>query len=486
MKILKKRGIALVLGLGIVATVGVSGYRLMAKSGEETQYVGSKGKIVDVMTLEKSNLKDTLSVLGTMRATDKRSLYIETADEVIDLPYRVGDEVKKGDVVARFKGQGADALTRQIEQIDLQIQNAELVLSESLEVDEEEQILKLEAELSAVQKNQADLKGSILTQEESIALIKKELMQLQEKAEANKALYDEGAVSEQSYEESKLALERKKSELQKAEEIAKTYENQKTVLDKQNESISYSISELKGKSSDATYQRNAKKNSNDIEVLKSKKASLQEELDKVAVELIAPMDGWVASIDVQEGQSVTSLTPILSLVQNKNMLVQAELSSEEVSYVEVGQKCQIEYWGKEKVTGEGIVKRISPSVVTETKSNGTVKKSIPIEIEITSLSSPLIDGMEVDVEICTLEKTGALVVPKKIIQSDELGAYYVYEVDESNHAKKVTVSIVDNTKDEAVIDGVSEGSCLITSSFEDLEEDEAVRYIKTTDTNKAE
>jgi len=66
----------------------------------------------------------------------------------------------EGDIVARFKGQGADELTRQIEQIDLQIQNAEIELSETLDVDEEEQILKLEAELSVIQKNQADLNRS--------------------------------------------------------------------------------------------------------------------------------------------------------------------------------------------------------------------------------------------------------------------------------------------------------------------------------------
>ena len=473
----------MIIGLVLIGAISFGVYSILAKQSEAVPYVGSAGKIVEVMTLEKRSLSDQISVLGTMKATDKRSLYIETADEVISLPYRVGDKVKKGDVVATFKGEGSEELIRQIEQSDLEIQNAELALSEALDVDEEEQILKLEAELSVVQKNQAELKGSIQTGEDNIDLIKKELVQLQSEAQANKALYEEGALSEKAYEDSKLQVQRKKTELQKAQETIKTLENQKTVLDKQKESISYSISELKGKASDATYQRNAKKNSNDIEVLKSKKASLQEELDKVAVELTSPMDGWISSIDVEEGQSVSSQMPILSIVQNKEMLVQADLSAEEVSYVEVGQKCQIEYWGKEKVTGEGFVKRIAPSVVTETKSNGTVKKSIPVEIEITSLSKPLIDGMEVDVEICTLEKENVIVVPKTAIQSNEVGKYYVYVVDESNSAKKVPVSIVENTKEQAVVEGLKEGENLIISlleegSLNELQDGEAVRYSK--------
>lgn len=91
-----------------------------------------------------------------------------------------------------FKGEASEELIRQIEQSDLQIQNAELALSEALDVDEEEQILKLEAELSVVQKNQAELKGSIQTGEDNIVLIKKELIQLQGEAEVNKALYEEG------------------------------------------------------------------------------------------------------------------------------------------------------------------------------------------------------------------------------------------------------------------------------------------------------
>ena len=473
----------MIIGLVLIGAISVGAYSVLAKQSEAAAYVGSTGKIVEVLPLEKSDLKDQLSVLGTMKATDKRSLYIETADEVMSLPYRVGDRVKKGEVVATFKGEGSKELIRQIEQIDLQIQNAELALSEALDVDEEEQILKLEAELSGVQKNQTDLKGSLQTGEENITLIKKELLQLQEQEEANKALYEEGALSQKAYEDSKLQVQRKETELQKAQEAVKTLENQKTVLDKQKESISYSISELKGKASDATYQRNAKKNSNDIEVLKSKKASLQEELGKVAVELTSPMDGWIASIDVEEGQSVSSQTPILSIVQNEKMLVQADLSAEEVSYVQVGQKCQIEYWGKEKVTGEGFIKRIAPSVVTETKSNGTVKKSIPVEIEITNLTQPLIDGIEVDVEICTLDKENVIVVPKTAIESNEVGQYYVYIVDEFNNAQKVPVSMIENTKEEAAVEGLKEGEYLITSlleegSLDELQEGEAVRYIK--------
>lgn len=91
--------------------------------------------------------------------------------------------------------------------------------------------------------------------------------------------------------------------------------------------------------------------------------------------------------------------------------------------------------------------------------------------------------MEVDVEICTLDKENVLVVPKTAIESNEVGQYYVYTVDESNHVQKVPVSMIENTKEEAVVEGLEEGECLITSvleegSLDELQEGESVRYIK--------
>lgn len=90
------------IGLVLIGAISFGVYSVLVKQSEAVTYAGNIWKTVEVMTLEKGHLSDQLSVLGTMRATDKRSLYIETADEVISLPYRVGDEVKKGDVVANL------------------------------------------------------------------------------------------------------------------------------------------------------------------------------------------------------------------------------------------------------------------------------------------------------------------------------------------------------------------------------------------------
>ena len=475
----KISGKKVILGVGaLVILIVIGGKVILAKQQDSEKYVGSKGKVVEVITAQKGTLSESLSVLGKMTDTDKRTLYLQTSDEVLTLPKRIGDEVKAGEVVATFKGEGSETLLHQIEQINKQIDNATLTLNETADIDVQAQILKLEAELGVCQQSDQELNLSIIAQQDKIALAKKELEELKTKVETEASLYEQGASSEKEYNESKLALESKELEITSMEDNIKNAELQRQTLAQKMTSLSYDLGELRGKASDASYQRSVATDTNNVAILKDKKVALEEELAKVCLELKAPVDGQIASINVAEGQSVTSDMPIMTIVQNKNMLIQIELSSEEVSYVQIGQKCTFQYWGKDEVTGEGIVKRIAPSVVSETKSNGTVKKYIPVEIEITQLTHPLMDGLEVDVEIITLQEENGIVLPKSAILMDEDEKNYVYVVNENGAAKKMPIYIKTATKTEAMVEGVNEEQKIIMSNLEEIQDGTKVRYLR--------
>lgn len=464
-------GLLLVIGIG---GVGVSAMSLKNHRGQA--YVGQSGKIVEVKCLEQGNISESLSVLGTLVDQSKRSLFIETNDVVASLPLRVGDYVAKGEVVATFEGEGAYELQRQIEQMDLQIENANLDLSEAAKIDEAGNILTLQSQISENTKNQTDLEEQIRNQEEIIRLAKEDYEDFKEQVEAQKALYESGALSKKEYEAGKLDLKQKAENITHEEQSMKGLEAQKKVLLDQKKSLAYSLNKAQNVKGDASYQRQVTGSENQKDLLLSKKRELQEKLKKVRVELTAPMEGWISNIEVSEGESVTPSMPILTLVGNRDLVVKVDLSPEDATYVEVGQTCTIDYLGKTEVNGIGRVSRVAPSVRSETKSNGTVKKTLPIEIELSDLSQPLKDGMEVDVAIHTLQKEGVIVVPKVAILSDQIGSEYVY-LASNGKAVKTPIIIEEASKEEVVATGLNEGDYLIMSGLEELEEGQNVRYI---------
>jgi HlyD family secretion protein len=140
------------------------------------------------------------------------------------------------------------------------------------------------------------------------------------------------------------------------------------------------------------------------------------------VYLRSPLNGIVTIVGVEEGEIITSGThalggggtPIMTVAELDEMVVEANINEVDVGKLEVGQKVEI---GFDAIRGKiynGKVKKISPS--SNVEENIVV---YPVEVEILDSDGRIRPGMTADLNIITGEAKDIICIPKEaLIESD--------------------------------------------------------------------
>ncbi len=140
------------------------------------------------------------------------------------------------------------------------------------------------------------------------------------------------------------------------------------------------------------------------------------------VYLRSPLNGIVTIVGVEEGEIITSGThalggggtPIMTVAELDEMVVEANINEVDVGKLEVGQKVEI---GFDAIRGKiynGKVKKISPS--SNVEENIVV---YPVEVEILDSDGRIRPGMTADLNIITGEAKDIVCIPKEaLIEND--------------------------------------------------------------------
>ncbi|GAK92182.1 macrolide-specific efflux protein macA [Nonlabens ulvanivorans] len=92
-----KKPLLIILILLGIAVIGYFGLKAAGVIGGK-----DKGKTVEVMTIEKMDIIETVSATGKIKPELEVSISPEVPGEIIELPIREGQAVKKGDLLARI------------------------------------------------------------------------------------------------------------------------------------------------------------------------------------------------------------------------------------------------------------------------------------------------------------------------------------------------------------------------------------------------
>ncbi|PQJ31296.1 efflux transporter periplasmic adaptor subunit [Nonlabens arenilitoris] len=92
-----KKPLLIILILIGIAVIGYFGLKAVGVIGGK-----DKGKTVEVMTIEKMDVIETVSATGKIKPEIEVSISPEVPGEIIELPIREGQAVKKGDLLARI------------------------------------------------------------------------------------------------------------------------------------------------------------------------------------------------------------------------------------------------------------------------------------------------------------------------------------------------------------------------------------------------
>lgn len=176
--------------------------------------------------------------------------------------------------------------------------------------------------------------------------------------------------------------------------------------------------------------------------------------------ITAPFDGMVASVSVDEGDTIiitTTTSTIIHLIDPSTMELKVQVDEIDITEVKLDQKAIIKLDALPAFPIEGRIDSISllPTVIS-----GVVVYDVKVTFDVPE-GMGLRTGMSSDVEIIIAERNDVLLVPSRAINFDEEGNPVVeVSVNEQIEERRVVIGIDDGFQTE-IVSGLKEGEMVM-------------------------
>ncbi|MDI6814600.1 MAG: efflux RND transporter periplasmic adaptor subunit [Dehalococcoidales bacterium] len=191
------------------------------------------------------------------------------------------------------------------------------------------------------------------------------------------------------------------------------------------------------------------------EAAKQAVALAQKQLDEATI--TAPFDGVVASVGADEGDTVSTTTTIIHLIDLTTMELKVDVDELDIPRVKPGQRAIIEVDALPALPLEGEVIFVSPLAKEEA---GLVLYVVKIGFDVPQ-GSGLRVGMSATADIVIDERSNVLLVPNRVIKQDSQGNPIVeVMVNEQIQERPVVIGISDGYQTE-IVDGLKEGEVVV-------------------------
>ncbi|MBA7653070.1 Multidrug resistance protein MdtA [subsurface metagenome] len=179
-------------------------------------------------------------------------------------------------------------------------------------------------------------------------------------------------------------------------------------------------------------------------------AEAQKQLDEATIH--APFGGVVASVDADEGDSVSATMTIINLIDLTSMELEVEVDEIDVAEVKPGQRAIIEVDALPALQLEGEVASIS---LLSKEIGGLVIYEVTIGFDVPQGYNLKI-GMSAIADIILEERSNVLLVPNRAITQDVVKVM----VDEEIEERLVVLGISDGF-DTEIVGGLNEGDVVV-------------------------
>jgi HlyD family secretion protein len=144
----------------------------------------------------------------------------------------------------------------------------------------------------------------------------------------------------------------------------------------------------------------------------------------------APADGTITSVDIKLGELSEAQKPIITLQDISNLYVEAKINESSIAGIRLGQKVSMTFdaFGSARAF-DGTVVHIDPGATT---TDGIV--NYKIQASIITPDSAIRPGMNADISVLTAEKAHVLVIPKAALAEGN-GKIYVNVITDKKHKK---------------------------------------------------
>lgn len=188
-----------------------------------------------------------------------------------------------------------------------------------------------------------------------------------------------------------------------------------------------------------------------LRAAESQVEAAQAEIDKLDV--TAPYDGVIDSLDVEDGAAVNSGTPVATLIALDPIIGVGEVNESDLGIVRVGETAELRLVSGKVVTGT--VRYISRSAQATTRT-------YTVEVEVPNPDLAIPAGMTTEV-ILRGEPVLATPVPRSVVALNDDGELGVRTVNDDDEVVFHPIDIVDDSTGALILGGVPEGARVIVA-----------------------
>ena len=198
------------------------------------------------------------------------------------------------------------------------------------------------------------------------------------------------------------------------------------------------------------------------ETIRQYEAQLQKaRADFANTVLRAPFSGIITAKNINPGEMVSPTQPVISLVNLDIVLVQANVSEDQVNKIRVGQELNVKVNSVREDPFTGIVTNIALA------ANAT-SKAYPVKIQISNPLHSLKPGMFAEVILNTSDEEGIIILGEALAQ-DEKGSF-VWVLDNGQAARRSVVTGQSDGKDVIIKSGLAAGEDVAVAGTEPLQD----------------
>lgn len=392
----KKKGKKLIILFIIIAVVIIAAAVGIKKNSNKND--SPTGMLVQMQAVEKRDLSETITLTGSVSGQNVINYTSDAQSTFLTVNVEVGDEVKKGDVLATLDKaeiqKQISALEKTIASNNMIIKNQSEMNKEALDSAKTEQTEQLAAAQKLIDAAKVEL-----------AAAKAELATLDSQLAADPSLKDDFDFMEEYDSVSKDV----KEAASYYDECERSYHAVKKSTD------------LAIKNAQNTIDME-KYTDNGSETYTEQLFALQEQLE--ACEIICEEDGIVIAVNAYKGAQNAPGSPVIVVENNQSMVMTASVDETDILKLQEGMNVIVtaKALGEQEIKGTVTkVLRVASGTTNagsmEGMSQGATMSGFSVQIQLED--SPLISGMSAKAKVLLSNKQGVLSVPYDLVQYDE-------------------------------------------------------------------
>ena len=373
----------------------------------------------------RGDLTVTVSGSGNIEVSNEAKLSFGVGGKVGRIYVEEGDEVRKGEVLAKLE---TDALELALREARVAHTKAQVAVTQAEVAVTQAEISLKNAEIALEQTQETYTLSDIIAAEADVVIAKRDfddVLWILSK-------YEPGTPGWESYQKIVAqAQARLKTAEDKLDAMLSGFDTEEVAVKKRQVELAQQSLELA--------QQSVELNQQSLELARQSVEQAHKQLDEATI--TALFDSVVASVYVDEKDTVIAGTTIVHLIDNSSMELEVEVDEIDVVEVKLGQRAIIEVDSLPALPLEGKVSFIS---LLPTEEAGVMVYNVEIDFDIPE-NVGIRAGMSATADIIIDERSNVLLVPDRAVKQDSQGNTIV------------EVMVNGQTEERTVVTGISDG-----------------------------